>query len=77
MRRIGSTSFSANLLALPEPEEGLQRLVYLHRYTPVTATTLLTEYVRPLREKMVAQARLLEVTGSARDASAVAMVRLS
>ena len=57
------------------PKKGLSALVYLHRYNPNTVTTLLTEYIRPLREQMEAQARLLEVTGNARDASTATKYR--
>jgi hypothetical protein len=57
------------------PKKGLSALVYLHRYNPNTVTTLLTEYIRPLREQMEAQARLLEVTGDARDASTATKYR--
>lgn len=57
------------------PRKGFSALVYLHRYDSNTVNTLLTEYVRPLRERMDAQARLLEVTGNARDASTAAKYR--
>lgn len=59
------------------PKKGLSALIYLHRYNPNTVTTLLTEYIRPLREQMEAQARLLEVTGNARDASTATKYRAS
>lgn len=54
------------------PKRGLQALVYLHRYTPQTVSTLLADYVRPLRDNLGAQARLLEVSGKAKDASLAA-----
>lgn len=57
------------------PKKGLSALVYLHRYNPNTVTTLLTEYIRPLREQMEAQVRLLEVTGNARDTSTATKYR--
>jgi type II restriction/modification system DNA methylase subunit YeeA len=59
------------------PKKGLSALMYLHRYNPNTVTTLLTEYIRPLREQMEAQARLLEVTGNARDVSTATKYRAS
>lgn len=54
------------------PKRGLQALVYLHRYTPQTVSQLLADYVRPLRDNLGAQARLLEVSGKAKDASLAA-----
>lgn len=54
------------------PNRGLQALVYLHRYTPQTISTLLADYVRPLRDNLSAQARLLKVSGKAKDVSLAA-----
>ena len=49
------------------PKGSFQALVYMHRMNRDTVSTVLTEYVRPFRQRLLAQIGVLRATGAARD----------
>lgn len=51
------------------PRGSFQALVYMHRMNRDTVSCVLTEYVRPFRQRLIAQIGVLRATGAARDAS--------
>jgi hypothetical protein len=51
------------------PRGSFQALVYMHRMNRDTVSFVLTEYVRPFRQRLIAQIGVLRATGAARDAS--------
>ena len=51
------------------PGGSFQALVYMHRMNRDTVSCVLTEYVRPFRQRLIAQIGVLRATGAARDAS--------
>jgi len=55
------------------PKGAFQALIYMHRYNPDTLNTVLTRYVRPLRDRLEAAVRAAE--GDMITASATAALR--
>ena len=53
------------------PRGSFQALVYMHRMNRDTVSCVLTEYVRPFRQRLIAQIGVLRATGAARDAAKV------
>jgi hypothetical protein len=51
------------------PRGSFQALVYMHRMNRDTVSCVLTEYVRPFRQRLIAQIGVLRATGAARDAA--------
>lgn len=51
------------------PKGSFQALVYMHRMNRDTVSCVLTEYVRPFRQRLLAQIGVLRATGAARDAA--------
>lgn len=51
------------------PRGSFQALVYMHRMNRDTVSCVLTEYVRPFRQRLLAQIGVLRATGAARDAA--------
>lgn len=51
------------------PNGSFQALVYMHRMNRDTVSCVLTEYVRPFRQRLIAQIGVLRATGAARDAA--------
>jgi hypothetical protein len=51
------------------PRGSFQALVYMHRMSRDTVSCVLTEYVRPFRQRLLAQIGVLRATGAARDAA--------
>lgn len=51
------------------PNGSFQALVYMHRMSRDTVSCVLTEYVRPFRQRLLAQIGVLRATGAARDAA--------
>ena len=51
----------------PDGKAAFRALVYLHRYTPVILSTVLSDYLREYQAKLQAEASRLERTGTAAD----------
>lgn len=51
------------------PKGGFNALVYMHRYRPDTVSVVLNQYLRPYRDKLSAQRRLLDSSSANTSAS--------
>lgn len=51
------------------PKGSFQALVYMHRMNRDTVSCVLTEYVRPFRQRLLGQIGVLRASGTARDAT--------